>query len=125
MKGSFVLLAPTTYQVPRWVVSLASNLKSPKEVGASWSGFGVTASSNFMTNSQKTQASTFKSHTEEQSTYTIGAKPPDDDKASTWIQSIIENPAPITLRLTQLDTLFESYPGLVSDTVLANLNKYL
>jgi hypothetical protein len=93
---------------------------------ASASGFGVAVSESFETDSQKQMAAEFSKKCSDQKVYSIGAKPPSDDKAETWAQSTITSPAPISMKLEQLDGLFEQSYGLqVSDQVRANMQTAL
>jgi len=84
---------------------------------ASYSGFGVTASASSQSDTEKKQAESFKHHSSEQLVYSFGASPPADIKVSTWLDSVKTNPVPISIKLQQLDTLFEDsrYGQVISE----------
>merc|ERR1711904_122503 len=56
----------------------------------------------------------------------MGAKPPPDGKASTWVQQTISSPTPVAITLEQLDNLLSKFPFLSQETkVKANLQRAL
>jgi hypothetical protein len=75
------------------------------KAAASFAGAQMTAKVDHQTSHSKKMAETFSSVSSEQRIYSVGAKPPEDSKANTWIQSTVTNPMPIRLELRQIDTL--------------------
>eukprot|EP00462_Mataza_sp_D1_P023527 CAMPEP_0175142926 /NCGR_PEP_ID=MMETSP0087-20121206/13106_1 /TAXON_ID=136419 /ORGANISM="Unknown Unknown, Strain D1" /LENGTH=447 /DNA_ID=CAMNT_0016426855 /DNA_START=99 /DNA_END=1439 /DNA_ORIENTATION=+ len=97
----------STFSSKEWSKMLSTGLDI--KAAASYSGFGATASGSHETDEQKKMSQTFSSASSEQLLYTIGAKPPADNKASTWIQSTTSTPAPIRLELRQLDSVLQDF----------------
>jgi len=96
------------------------------KTGASFSAFGVTASASYMSKDDKQKAQEFSSKSTEQKTYTIGAAPPSDNNPMTWVKETKASPAPMTLKLTSILSLFDDLYGVkVSAAVKANMKKAL
>ena len=77
------------------------------KAAASFSAFGASASASHETDSQKKQAEAFSASTASQQIYSVGAKPPGDNKASSWVQESIISPAPISFELVPIDELID------------------
>eukprot|EP00756_Hemistasia_phaeocysticola_P025558 Hpha_TRINITY_DN16011_c5_g6::TRINITY_DN16011_c5_g6_i1::g.119658::m.119658 len=104
----------TSFKSTQWSEMLSEGLDI--KVAASYSGYGATAAASTETDSQKKMAQTFSSKSSEQREYTMGAKPPSDGKPSTWVQSTIVSPAPMGVKLQQIDQLLDNsiYPQYAS-----------
>jgi hypothetical protein len=103
-------------------------------LAARYSGFGATASGSFQTDDEKQKAQQFEQQSSGQSLYSIGAAPPSDNSATTWMAQVVENPVPISFQLIQIDTLLDDirYGKVISaklgsddktKTLQANLQK--
>ena len=79
-----------------------------------------------MTNSQKQQAQNFMKECKTQKLYSTGKAPPQDGKSETWMNSVINSPEPLTIKLESLDNLDALKKYLKSKPkVLTNLKKAL
>jgi len=73
-------------------------------VAASYSGkFSIGGST--MTNTEKSEAESFRRETSEQNIYSIGKAPPANGDSNAWMQGILEEPQPIFLKLEPLNEM--------------------
>ena len=92
------------------------------KAAASYSGYGATASASFQSDSDKKTAEKFREASTSQKLYSIGAKPPADNKGLTWAQSAIQSPTPMSMRLAQIDSLVED--AAIAANLSAALSQY-
>ena len=72
-----------------------------------------------------TQYEEFKRNVQEERTYSRGAPPPEDFKATTWMAATKENPAPMRLELKPLtNLLFDEVTPQVKDNLKQALEEY-
>ena len=86
-----------------------------------YAGIAAMASANFSINSNTTEAETFNKYTKDQRMYSKGATPPSDGKPESWMQSIIESPAPVSMEVAPIFDLYLAEH--ISPTVQKNLKE--
>ena len=65
----------------------------------------VSVNANLATNEEKKAAQNFKKETKDQKLYSSGKAPPKDGKALNWMNDVIKEPQPLTLKLAPMDKL--------------------
>ena len=65
----------------------------------------VSVNADLATNDEKKVAQSFKKETKDQKLYSSGKAPPKDGKALNWMNDVIKEPQPLTLKLAPMDKL--------------------
>jgi hypothetical protein len=65
----------------------------------------VSVNADLATNEEKKAAQSFKKETKDQKLYSSGKAPPKDGKALNWMNDVINEPQPLTLKLAPIDKL--------------------
>ena len=65
----------------------------------------VSVNADLATNDEKKAAQSFKKETKDQKLYSSGKAPPKDGKALNWMNDVIKEPQPLTLKLAPIDEL--------------------
>ena len=79
-----------------------------------------------MTDDERKKAQNFMKECKTQKLYSTGKAPPPDGKSETWMNSVINSPEPLTIKLESLDNLDALKKYLKSKPkVLTNLKKAL
>jgi len=87
---------------------------------------GVAVGGEFSNSNEKTMSEEFASSITSQKIFTIGVKPPTDQKIESWIQETSKAPAPMALRLGSIVDLLDGFHGIeVTDAVKRNMQKAL
>merc|ERR1719186_2193174 len=96
------------------------------ETAASVQAYGVAVGTEFSNSNDKKMSEEFKSSVSSWKSYTIGVKPPTDEKLESWVQETSSAPAPMKLRLGSIVDLFDGFHGVeVADAVKKNMKKAL
>jgi hypothetical protein len=95
------------------------NVKS----SASFSAWGASASFSTMTDKERKDSESFKTHTDWQAVYSVGGKPPADGKPASWLKAAITEPMPMKYTLVNISTLFTQQNfGADSDIAVKQAN---
>ena len=79
-----------------------------------------------MTDDERKKAEDFKKQTQTQKLYSTGKAPPENGTSLTWMNSVINSPEPLTIKLESLDNLDPLKKYLHSKPeVLTNIRKAL
>ena len=65
----------------------------------------ISVNADLATNDEQKAAQNFQKETRDQKMYSSGKAPPKDGNSLNWMNDVIEEPQPLTLKLARLDTL--------------------